>query len=65
MKNDKKIIIPKKKLKGVDGHKTFSIRIPENLYNKLDDISSKTELSRNEVINILLSEAVEITDLEE
>ena len=29
-----KIKIPKKKLKGEDGHKTFSIRVPDDLYEE-------------------------------
>lgn len=59
-----KIKIPKKKLKGEDGHKVFSIRIPDELYNELNDLTNKTELSRNEVITILLREALNIAIIE-
>ena len=60
-----KIKIPKKKLKGEDGHKVFSIRIPDELYNELNDLTNKTELSRNEVITILLKEAISMASIEE
>ena len=46
----KVIEVPKRKLKGDDGY-------------KVDELTGKTELSRNEVINILLSEAVKIAEV--
>lgn len=53
-----KIKIPKRKIRGEDGHKMYSLRIPDELAEEIDEIVSKTELSRNEVLNILLREAV-------
>lgn len=55
---DKKLIIKKKDLKGEDGYKTFSIRIREELVKDLDLISSSTNRSRNELINIMLEFAI-------
>ncbi|MBP3377229.1 MAG: CopG family transcriptional regulator [Clostridia bacterium] len=52
-------LILKKKLKGEDGYKTFSIRIKEETVEKLDELSSVTNRSRNELINILLDFAIE------
>ena len=52
-------MILKKKLKGEDGYKTFSIRIKEETVEKLDELSSVTNRSRNELINILLDFAIE------
>lgn len=52
------LIIPKKKLKGDDGYKVFSIRIKEETVNALDDISQQSNRSRNELINILLDYAI-------
>ena len=49
-----KLVIQKKPLKGDDGYKTFSIRIKEETVARLDDLSSKTNRSRNELIHILL-----------
>ena len=59
-----KIKIPKEKLRGEEEFKTFSIRIPNELYYKLNDLCSKTELSRNEVITILLKEASDVSEIE-
>lgn len=54
------IKIPKEKLKGDDKYKTFSVRIPNSLYNKLTALAEESELSRNEIIIILLREALNI-----
>lgn len=62
---DDKLIITKKSLKGEDGHKTFSIRIHDDLVEKLDDLAQKTNRSRNDLINTLLAFAIdhcEVTD---
>ena len=59
-----KIKIPKEKLRGEEEFKTFSIRIPNELYYKLNDLCSMTELSRNEVITILLKEASDVAEIE-
>ena len=55
--NDK-LIIKKKALKGEDGYKAFSIRIKDETVKKLDYISSETNRSRNELINVLLEYAI-------
>ncbi len=52
-------LIIKKKLKGEDGFKTFSIRIKEETVLKLDELSEETNRSRNEIINILLDFAID------
>ena len=59
-----KIKIPKEKLRGEEEFKTFSIRIPNELYYKLNDLCSTTELRRNEVITILLKEASDVAEIE-
>lgn len=53
-----KLLINKKSLKGDDGYKTFSIRIKDELVNKLNDLSKETNRSRNELIGILLEYAI-------
>ena len=50
------IEIKKKKLRGEDGYKLLSIRIPLQLYERLDQIAEEANTSRNEIINILLEE---------
>ena len=47
--------------------KVFSIRIKEEIVNKLDELSKETNRSRNELINIMLEYGInncEITDKE-
>lgn len=63
--DDDKLIIRPKKYKGNDGYKTFSIRIKEELVEKIDVISMKTGHSRNELIGILLEYAVDHCRIEE
>lgn len=54
----KEKLILKKKMKGEDGFKTFSIRIKDETVEQLDDLSKKTNRSRNELIGILLDYAI-------
>lgn len=54
-----KLLIKKKKLKGEDGYKTFSIRIKNETVDALDDLSNKSNRSRNELINTLLEFAIQ------
>ncbi len=52
---DEKLIITKRsKMKGVDGHRVFFIRIREETVQALDRIAAESNRSRNELINILL-----------
>ena len=55
---DKKLIIPKKTLKGDDGYKTFSIRVKDETVEKLEQLAEETNRSRNELINLLLDFAI-------
>ncbi len=50
-----KLIIKKR---GSDGFKTFSIRIKEETVERIDEIASKTERSRNEIIAMFLEYAI-------
>lgn len=54
-----KLIINKKVLKGEDGYRIFSIRIKEETVARLDELSSTTNRSRNELINLLLDYAID------
>ena len=58
-------ISTKRKEKGDQGHKIISVRIREELLDQIDSISAMTNRSRNEIINLLLREAVEIVNIEE
>ncbi len=59
------IEIRKKKLRGEDGYKLLSIRIPSELYEQLDQIAKEANTSRNEIINILLEEGVKSVIIKE
>ena len=60
------IKIKKKSVRrGDDGYKIVSVRMREELIEKLDDLSGRTNRSRNELINLLLESAVDIVKVEE
>ena len=64
MKEDK-LKVSKRRLKGDDGFKVFSVRLEQGLVDRIDNIAEYTNRSRNELIGILLRYAVEnceITD---
>lgn len=51
--------------RGDDGYKIVSVRMREELIEKLDTISAQSNRSRNELINILLEAAVEIVKIDD
>lgn len=54
-----KLIISKKiNNKGQNSHKTFSIRVKEEILTIIDEISGKTNRSRNEIVNIFLEYSI-------
>lgn len=61
----KDLIIKPKRAKGDDGYRTFSIRIKEEIVSKLDNISTQTGHSRNELIGVFLEYAIENSRVEE
>ena len=61
---DDKLVIKPKRSKGDDGYKTFSIRIREDIVEKIDEISTKTGRSRNELIGIFLEFAADRCTIE-
>lgn len=63
--NEENLIIKKKRTKGEDGYKTFSIRIKEELVFEIDELSSKTGRSRNELIGILLQYSIKHCKIED
>lgn len=63
---EKEIKITKKAARrGDDGYKVVSVRMKEEMIERLDDLSAKTNRSRNEIINLLLDAAMEIVKVEE
>lgn len=63
MKEEKLIIHPKRP-KGDDGYKTFSVRIREDVVQRIDEISAQTGRSRNELIDILLEFSLDRCSIE-
>ena len=57
----------KKKIakRGDDGYKIVSVRMKDELLDKLDRLSADTNRSRNELINLLLQASVDIVKIEE
>lgn len=58
-------ITRKNTLKGNDGHKYITVRLPEELLKQLDALASETNRSRNELINRLLEEALKMVRIED
>ena len=53
------LIKKKKKIKGEDGYRVFSIRVKEKTLQRLDTLSVQSNRSRNELIGILLEYALD------
>ena len=51
--------------RGDDGYKIVSVRMKDELIDKLDRLSADTNRSRNELINLLLQASVDIVKIEE
>ena len=63
---DKEIKITKKTpRRGDDGYKIMSVRMKEEMLERLDRLAAQTNRSRNELINLLLDSAMEIVKVEE
>ena len=60
------IKIKKKILKhGDDGYKIVSVRMKDELIERLDLLSNDTNRSRNELINMLLMAALDVVKIED
>lgn len=63
---EKEIKIKKKAARrGDDGYKVVSVRMKEEMLERLDKLASQTTRSRNELINLLLDAAMKIVKVEE
>ena len=51
--------------RGDDGYKVVSVRMKDELIEKLDALSGQSNRSRNELINLLLTSAIDIVKVEE
>ncbi len=63
---DNKIKITKKQAKkGDDGYKVVSVRMKEEMLDKPEQLAAETNRSRNELINLLISAAMDIVKIED
>lgn len=62
---DNKNLVIQPKLRGEDGYKTFSIRVLKQTVDRLDEIADRTGHSRNELIGMFLSYALDHCVVEE
>ena len=51
--------------RGEDESRVVSVRMRDELIARLDDLSAKTNRSRNELINPLLDSAIDIVKIED
>ena len=63
--SDRITIKKRSPLRGEDGNKVISIRIKQDLLGQLDALATQSNRSRNEVINLLLRDAVTRAEIEE
>lgn len=60
-----KLIIHAKRPKGEDGYHTFSIRVKEEIVQKLEAICQQSGHSRNELVGMLLEYALDNCEVEQ
>lgn len=60
---DSKLIIRQKPPKGEDGYHVFSIRIKNEIFRKIEEVSAQSGYSRNQLIGMFLSYALEHCEL--
>ncbi len=58
-------ITKKNNRRGEDGYKIVSVRMKDETIERLDKLSAETNRSRNELINFLVSSALDIVKIEE
>ncbi len=52
------------KKRGEDGNRIISVRIREDILAKLDKLSTETNHSRNELINLILAHGVDNIEIQ-
>ena len=62
---NEKLVITKKRPRGVDGYKIFSIRIRDDTLDRLNFLSEQTGRTRNELIGTLLEFALDNCEVKE
>lgn len=57
--DNKPLVIKPKRAKGEDGYKTFSIRVKDELVDRIEEVCRKTGRSRNELIGTFIEYALD------
>ncbi len=52
------------KVRGEDGNRVISVRIKETTLKELDELATKTNRSRNELINLILNYGIKNIEIE-
>jgi len=64
--NEKFYVLKQKpKLRGEDNHKNVSVRMPDRIYYKLEDIVAKTGWNRSQLMIMALEYALDRLEIEE
>ena len=63
--DEKYIDIKKKRVRGEDGTTVISLRLPNDLLEKLNGLATEANYSRNELIQQLLERAVEMVRIKD
>lgn len=58
-------ITKKSARRGEDGHKVVSVRMRDETIARLDELSTETNRSRNELINMLIEAALDVVSVVE
>ncbi len=58
-------ITKKSTRRGDDGHKVVSVRMRDETIARLDALSTETNRSRNELINLLIEAALDVVRIDE
>ena len=64
MRDHHELIIRPKQPKGEDGYRTFSVRLRQELVDRMDAMAQETGHSRNELIGMFLEYALDHCKLE-
>lgn len=63
--NMDELVVKAKRPRGEDGTKVFSVRVREDIVDRLDDIAARTGRSRNELVGTFLEFAIARCRIEE
>ncbi len=64
MKDNKLTIKRRNPLKGEDGSKVISVRLKDEIIDRLDQLVNETNRSRNEIISIILEYGLDNVEVE-